>query len=828
MARPSVGAFPEWEPPPHFDGYQVLRCVGRGTMGQVFLAHDTVLDRPVALKLLTAGGADAAERERLLVEARAVARLQHPNVVTLYRVGEVEGRPYLACEFVRGHGLDALPLPLPAAQVVKIGLDLARGLAAAHRRGVLHRDLKPANAILADSGEVKLLDFGLAKLVEAGSDPALTDDSSLVGTPAYMAPELWRGEPASVQSDIYSLGALLYHLCSGRPPHVGATLHALVTQVLREAPSPLEGVERALAEPILRCLRKTPGERFPLADALCEVLEGLSPERRHLALPEGNPYRGLQSFEAQHRALFFGRDAEMRALLERLRTEPFLLVAGTSGLGKSSLCSAGVLPRVREGALDGSGRGGGGRVWAVATLTPGKRPLRALAAAMAQHLKEDEEALALRLGGEWRDVTRELRRRARQGAPLCVFLDQLEELVTLSAPDEARRMAEVLEDLAVPGPGLRVLATCRADFIARLASLPGMGDSINRGLFLLRPLSPEGLRAAVVGPARAMGVEFESDAMVEEFVEAASRAEGALPLLQFALAELWEARDTGRRVITATALTAVGGVVGALARHADAVVAHLPPEHRTAARRQLLALVTLEGTRARRTEAELLDGTPQARAALAALVRGRLLTVGEAPEGAMYEVTHEALIQSWPLLRQWLKEDAELRVLRERLAVAAAEWERLGRRREAVWGPRQLAEAALLPTSELPERERDFVAASHQVIHRGRVVRVGLSLCGLLMLSVVLAGVRYRGQVRELARAQLAERQHQTSRRDELLSRLAAHDMEGDGSEARVLGRTPVSVPQLAPGHYVLTPAPLHPVKGGASFITRFETTFGE
>lgn len=132
-----------WSPPKQFDEYRILWQLGRGGMGEVFLGHDTLLDRPVAIKFISALNPDALMREQFLIEARATARLQHPNVVTIYRVGEIEGRPYIISEFVRGQNLDHVKLPMPWPRALEMSIGLARGLAAAHRRGVLHRDIKP-------------------------------------------------------------------------------------------------------------------------------------------------------------------------------------------------------------------------------------------------------------------------------------------------------------------------------------------------------------------------------------------------------------------------------------------------------------------------------------------------------------------------------------------------------------------------------------------------------------------------------------------------------------------------------------------------------------
>jgi formylglycine-generating enzyme required for sulfatase activity len=280
--------------------------------------------------------------------------------------------------------------------------------------------------------------------------------------------------------------------------------------------------------------------------------------------------------------------------------------------------------------------------------------------------------------------------------------------------------------------------------LVRVASLPGLSEEITRVVYLLKPLTAEHVREAIIGPARAKGVEFESHELVEGLVKSTVGAEGALPLLQFALAELWEARDAVRNLISGSALEASGGVTGALARHADRVLASLQPEQRSAARRLLLLLVTLEGTRARQTEQELGAENLTDRRALAALVRGRLLTATDSPEGSAYEVAHEALINSWPTLRRWLDEDAERRILRDRLSTAISEWERLGRKREALWSARQLAEVTLLEDSQLLPREKVFLEASHRAVRFKR--RLSLAIVSALVLA--LAGTYFGVQLK--------------------------------------------------------------------------------
>ncbi len=194
----SLAMRPTFSPPSEVAEYRIVRLLGRGAMGQVYLAQDTLLDRPVAIKFI-ASEPSPALRERFLVEARAIARLHHPNVVSIYRVGEHAGRPYLVSEFVRGQSLSDLPKPVPLNEALRIGLGLSAGLRAAHQAGVLHRDVKPANAMLTDGGEAKLLDFGLAKL-SPQQVPSAAEASSDASSPtAHAAASLNVRPAASVQ-----------------------------------------------------------------------------------------------------------------------------------------------------------------------------------------------------------------------------------------------------------------------------------------------------------------------------------------------------------------------------------------------------------------------------------------------------------------------------------------------------------------------------------------------------------------------------------------------------------------------------------------------------
>ncbi len=819
----------QWTLPEQFDEYRLVRMLGRGSMGVVFLGHDLVLDRPVAIKFLNVVDANARARDRFLTEARAAARIQHPNVMAVYRVGELEGRLYIIGEYIRGQSLSDLPRPAAAKDLLKIGIDLARGLACAHRMGVLHRDVKLANAMLSESGEVKLLDFSLAKLLEAtpedGSslvapivslhdqptlepdnqsmprvtidagarggrpiDASLTaspartprvdqspvpesppsplesthsrigvdkaaaqrvridqsSDNSVVGTPFYMAPELWRGDPSSRATDVYACGVLLYILASGTPPLTGNTALELARLAQETVPKPLRAVapwvDERFAAIVDRCLRP-PTERYASGDELCSAFEALALTGSGTDTVGGNPYRGLQAFEARHRSVFFGRGAEIRAVVDRLHAESFVLVAGDSGVGKSSLSRAGVLPVFSEQARDG-------RAWTTLSLMPGRRPLQTLVSALASKLEWTEQALREQIEAEPGELVRRIAKQQGKSQGLIFFIDQLEELVTLADRHQLAAVGRFLAALAEGPAGIRLLATARGDFLTRVAALPHIGSHINAAIYLLTPLTDSGLREAIVGPAALQDVHFDSDALIEELVVAG--AEGSLPLMQFALAELWDARDKATRKITMQDLERIGRVTGALARHADNVVDALPAAQRVAVRRLLMRLVTIEDTRASLPREELVVGDQLQEAALEALVHGRLVVVREAQDGTVYEIAHEALIRNWGTLQRWISDERESREIRNRLELAALEWQRLGNGRVGLWSADQLEEGASLELETLRPRELAFLTAGQAQARRAR--RLKLLALGSIPALIVALFIGFRvQQARELA-----------------------------------------------------------------------------
>jgi WD40 repeat protein/tRNA A-37 threonylcarbamoyl transferase component Bud32 len=275
-------------------GYELLGELGRGGMGVVYKARQIKLNRVVALKMILAGGhAGAADLARFVTEAEAIARLQHPNIVQLYEVGEHGGLPYFSLEFCPGGSLDRKlgGTPLPPRQAAALVETLARAMQAAHEKGVVHRDLKPANVLVAEDGTPKVTDFGLAK--KLGEAAGQTASGAVLGTPSYMAPEQALGKAKAVgpAADVYALGAILYELLTGRPPFKAATTWDTVQQVVNgdpAAPSRLQpNLPRDLETVCLKCLQKDPDRRYPSAADLADDLRRFQTGESIRARPVG-------------------------------------------------------------------------------------------------------------------------------------------------------------------------------------------------------------------------------------------------------------------------------------------------------------------------------------------------------------------------------------------------------------------------------------------------------------------------------------------------------------------------------------------------------------
>ena len=715
-------------PGDHLRQYEIIRCLGEGGMGAVYLARDTKLGRRVAIKVLRTEIPLIAER--FVLEARATARCAHENIVTLYEADTFEGAPYMVLEYIQGRSIVELfgnGKALPPSRVVALIIPVLRALACAHTEGIVHRDLKPENIMLTDAGVLKVLDFGIAKVLEdekssldpvvgqpaarggAGHEfervtglPHLTQYGMTVGTMLYMSPEQWRAEAIDHRTDIWAVGVMLFEMLAGRHPLEGLDARQMKAAVLSADPMPsvrsaVVGLSTKLAEAVDSCLQKDRDKRPVDVLTLLRALEPFVQGRAHRPLERNeSPYAGLGAFQEANADLFFGRAHEIADVTHRLETQPLLAIVGPSGVGKSSFVRAGLVPALKRM----------GENWEALVLRPGRAPLSALASilgpltgtgssvATAENVAETvrrEQQVATQLAAEPGHAGAVLRAHARRTSrKILLFVDQLEEVFTL-VPDRQEQLAFTACIAAMaddPASPVRVVMSIRSDFLERLFEDPHFRGELRQGIFFLTTPGEDGLRDALLLPAESAGYRFESPEMVDELVKDLSSTDGALSLLQFAATQLWEARNQALRVLTRASYEAIGGIAGALARYADRVLDELSPEAKAGARELFLLLVTADRTRAV-VSLEELEEAGRGRAGfdqlVDQLVQARLLVIQKSDHGSTAEIVHESLIHSWPRLRRWLDESGEDSQFLEQLRAAAKQWDAANQRRDFLW-----------------------------------------------------------------------------------------------------------------------------------------------
>jgi hypothetical protein len=628
-------------------------------------------------------------------------------------------------------------------------------------------------------------------------DLRLTQDGAVLGTLPYMSPEQCGMDDVDARSDLWAVGVILYELITGHHPLAPVTVQRVV-QSAAGLDEPMPSVGRvvsdlplALHEAIDRCLRKRKRDRVASARELLGLLEQTTPGHRASPLNEGeSPYRGLAPFQEADATRFFGRAREIRRAVARLRERSLIAIAGPSGVGKSSFVRAGVIPALKAS----------GDAWEALCVRPGRDPIGALAAtfqslaparADAASRPDAHAGLVQRLRTEPGLLGRLLRDRARERrGRIVLFVDQFEELYTLGAADADRRcFADCLTGVADdPISPLRVVLSMRSDFLDRIAEYQPLIDAVASGLLFLAAPDRDGLREVLLSPLDATGYRFESPATVEDMLNALQTTAAALPLLQFAAGHLWDARDRQRRLLPTAAYTAIGGISGALAAHADDVVAGLPATSRRVVRAIFERLVTPERTRAVVDVEDLLALSPdrgEASVVIERLVEARLLTVQTAGEtdGATAEIVHESLIAGWPRLRRWLDESNEDMAFRAQLHTAAKQWERFGRSTGMLWRGDAAQEAERWMAREprvLPEREKHYVDAVLRLATRSaRFKRAALAGTLIVLGGLVVtfaAGLLMLRSAEQTSRqnATRFERAAETARREQARAKEAA------------------------------------------------------
>ena len=506
----------------------------------------------------------------------------------------------------------------------------------------------------------------------------------------------------------------------------------------------------AVVELITRSLEREPTLR-PSAAEWARVLDGVLRDGAGDAAVEDGPYRGLAAFDEKHARFYFGRELEVDAFLERLRDTPHLPIVGPSGAGKSSFLHAGVIPRLRAR-----------EPWTVVALRPGPDPAGALARHVLAAINDERHGDARQSGvrpGEAqlkaqiqafraelletptllaaRLATLASMRRSR----VLLAVDQLEEAFTQGAGElERQRFLAMLASAADdPLDPVRVVVTVRDDFLGKLTGL--------RSLFVIRRLAIDDIRRTITGPLARYDYQFDDPAIVDDLIAEVGSAEAAnLPLLQFACRTLWDGRDASRRRLLRATYREMGGLAGALGRHADHALAELSPdEHRTA--RQLLLRLVVGTTRRSVARDQLVAGAgADADRVLDRLLAARLLVqrnLGDA-DAPVLEIAHESLVQTWSQLTRWLDESREERRLLEELADAAKLWERRGKRSDDTWAERDIAtvrhRARQLDVA-LPPRIHEFLVAGdhrHAAARHRRRIKLGIAFAVAALVGVVI------------------------------------------------------------------------------------------
>ncbi|MEQ9032326.1 MAG: protein kinase [Aggregatilineales bacterium] len=750
-------------------GYELHDRIAAGGFGAVYRAFQSTVGREVAVKIILHSLANKPEFiRRFEAEAQLIARLEHMNIVPLYDYWRDPDGAYLVMRYLRGGSLHDYIREhgkLDIEEAVNMLTQVAQGLHIAHRNQIVHRDIKPSNILLDEDSNAYLGDFGIAKDHQATH--SITAPDAFIGSPEYLAPEQARSEPVTPQTDIYSLGVVLYEMLVGEHPFPGVDkvtfIYKHLNDVLPEVLDLDENIRDDINDVIQKATAKDPRQRFKdvaemtasLRQAAkldvfptpANLVELLTPREQEvmqliidgktnreiaeiLVLAEGtvkqyissiyrklkvrsrvqaiarardlnfvirkpevpistghlpepqNPYKGLGAFQAADAQNFFGRENLTQKLLKRLVDEGehnrFLTVVGPSGSGKSSVVKAGLIPALWRGDFPGSEN------WYIIDLLPGAHPIDELEVALFQITADKTINLREQLERDARGLVRVANMvLPDDGSELLIVIDQFEEVFTLVNDEPERRhlLRLLRESVTDPRSRVRIITTLRADYYDRPLQYTEIADLIRDRVETVLPLSAEELEQAISEPANQQGVTFE-DGLVSRIVSDVHYQPGSLPLLQYALTELFE-RRSGRE-LTLQAYHEIGGTGGALANRADEVYQEYAEEGQELIRQLFLRLVTLgegaEDTRRRVERSELLEITSNKDLmdeVIDHYADSRLLSLDHDPGSRRptVEVAHEAILREWERLRQWLNNSRE-DIRQQRLVAGAAEaWE---------------------------------------------------------------------------------------------------------------------------------------------------------
>jgi serine/threonine protein kinase/WD40 repeat protein len=788
--------------------YKIIREIARGGFGPVFLVRDTKLNRLAAIKFLSTDHIlDGQTLRRFSQEARAASALNHPNVVTIYEAGELNGIPYVVMEHVDGQTLRQrlTSTSLAVREAVDIAKQVADALTHAHANRIIHRDIKPENIMITAEGRVKVLDFGIAKYalptdLDEGSEietlrwsnVLMTMPGILLGTPEYMSPEQARGLKVDGRTDIWSLGAVLYEMLTGSPSFKGQTTLDTIGSIHFDVPLPLTRFNKEIPDELQRivdkALAKHVDKRYKDSRALQNDLDKLIRElgngsdgdeeaRAETELDSAIhrracPFRGLLHFDEAHSGSFFGREEFTKRIQTAVERFPLAVLTGGSGYGKSSVIFAGLVPQLRQ-------RGG----WEFIRFRPGAQPFHSLAQALSSFLQthvsdsrraSKEEALAQDLKKNkrllWETVKEGLKATKQQ--ELLLVIDQFEELFTsLRRHEDDESCSQFLDSLAYlvheskreHPQRIKLLISLRIDFLGQFPQghkfTAALHQVLNRNPLFLDPMDDDGIKAAIVKPLSKIGYSLE-EGLKERMIDDVRSSAGGLPLLEFTLESLWH-QQKGKRLTNAT-YQRLGGVKNSLALYAEDVFKGLNETEQNLTELLFLKLVSS------RVPDVTLQTPPRliiARSTLESntwdvvkkLADKRLLVTDRTANEDTVEIVHESLIEHWPRLKDWIQSHRDFLQWHFDLRTANKKY-RIRKSAEFLLKGSDLEEAKKwldrISNSHLPysvdKSERDFIQDSMR-LHERAVSRsrrrnlfiVAGTVAGVTMTILFVIGVKY-------------------------------------------------------------------------------------